>query len=127
MIIIDENFPESQRQLLSNHRIKFKQIGIEVGRMGLPDEEIIPLLLKYKNPTFFTLDFDFLKRKLVHSKYCLAFLDVGQYESAVFIRRFLRHNEFATQKKRMGKVVKISHIGISVWRKNYKNLKKILW
>lgn len=53
MIIIDENFPESQRQLLLSWRIHIRQIGIELGRKGLQDDEIIPLLLTYKNPTFF--------------------------------------------------------------------------
>lgn len=66
MIIIDENFPESQRQLLLSRRINIRQIGIEVGRKGLQDDEIIPLLLKYKNPTFFSLDSDFYDRKICH-------------------------------------------------------------
>jgi hypothetical protein len=118
MIIIDENFPESQRQLLLSWRINIRQIGIEVGRKGIQDDEIIPLLLKYKNPTFFSLEFDFYNRKLCHSKYYLAFLDLGQYESALFIRRFLRNNNFNTQQKRMGKVIKISHSGFLVWEIN---------
>lgn len=94
MIIIDENFPESQRQLLLSWRINIRQIGIEVGRKGLQDDEIILLLIKYKNPTFFSLDFDFYNRKLCHTKYCLAFLDLGQYESAIFMRCFLRNKNF---------------------------------
>ncbi|MGR3319377.1 MAG: hypothetical protein ACUZ8O_12985 [Candidatus Anammoxibacter sp.] len=73
MIIIDENFPESQRRLLLSWRINIRQVGIEVGRKGLKDNEIIPLLLKYKNPTFFSLDFDFYDRKICHPKYCIAF------------------------------------------------------
>ena len=47
MIILDEYFPESQRQLLLSRRINIRQIGIEVGRKGLQDDEIILLLLKY--------------------------------------------------------------------------------
>ena len=118
MIIIDENFPESQRQLLLSWRINIRQIGIEIGRKGIQDDEIILLLLKYKNPTLFSLDFDFYNRKLCYSKYCLAFLDLGQYESALFIRRFLRNNNFNTKQKRMGKVIKISHSGFLVWEIN---------
>lgn len=46
MIILDENFPESQRQLLRGWRIHIRQIGYEVGRKGMQDEEeIIPFLL----------------------------------------------------------------------------------
>jgi len=127
MIIIDENFPESQRQLLLSWRINIRQIGIEVGRKGLQDDEIIPLLLKYKNPTFISLDFDFYDRKLCHSKYCLAYLDLGQYESALFIRRFLRNKDFDSQKKRMGKVIKISHSGFLVWNVNAETPQKYYW
>ncbi len=76
MIIIDENFPESQRQLLLSRRIKIRQIGIEVGQKGLQDDEMIPLLLKYKNPTLFSLDSDFYDRKICYLKYCIAFLDL---------------------------------------------------
>jgi len=127
MIIIDENFPESQRQLLLSWRLNIRQIGIEVGRKGLQDDDIIPLLLKHKNPTFFSLDFDFYNRKLCHSKYCLAFLDFGQYESAIFIRRFLSNKDFDSQKKRMGKVIKISHSGLLVWSLNAEAPQKYYW
>ena len=56
MIILDENFPESQRQLLRGWRIPIRQIGYEVGRCGMQDEEIIPFLLQRRRVTFFTLD-----------------------------------------------------------------------
>lgn len=52
MIILDENFPDSQRQLLKSWRISFKQIAFELGREGLKDDGIIPLLHQLKNPTF---------------------------------------------------------------------------
>ena len=115
MIVLDENFPESQRQLLRGWRFRIHQVGYEVGRKGLPDPEIIPLLHKLRSPTFFSLDSDFYKPKLCHSGYCLVFVDVGQYEAATFIRRFLRHSEYKTKNKRKGRVVRISHLGISVW------------
>lgn len=40
MIILDENFPESQRQLLRGWRVPLRQIGYEVGRKGMQDDEI---------------------------------------------------------------------------------------
>jgi len=115
MILLDENFPESQRQLLRSWRIRPQQIGYELGRKGMKDEEIIPFLHQLRRPTFFTLDDDFYKRQLCHASYCLVFIGVGQYESASFLRRFLRHKQFNTQAKRMGTVSRASHIGISVW------------
>ena len=37
MILLDENFPESQRQLLRGWRIPVRQIGVETGRKGMTD------------------------------------------------------------------------------------------
>lgn len=42
MIVLDENFTESQRQLLRGWRVWVRQIGFEVGRAGMKDEEIPP-------------------------------------------------------------------------------------
>lgn len=53
MNILDENILESQRQLLLRWKISFRQIGYEIGRKGMNDEEIIPLLLALRQPTFF--------------------------------------------------------------------------
>jgi len=116
MIVLDENFPESQRQLLRGWRFRIHQVGYEVGRKGLKDPEIIPLLFQLRSPTLFTLDSDFYKSKLCHLRYCLVYVDVGQYEAATFIRRFLNHSEYKTKNKRKGRVIRISHTGISAWR-----------
>ncbi len=115
MILLDENFPESQHQLLRSWRIRLQQIGYETSRKGMQDEEIIPFLHQLRRPTFFTLDDDFYKRKLCHAGYCLVFINAGQYEAASFIRRILRHTKFNTQAKRMGTIMRVSHIGITVW------------
>lgn len=69
MILIDENFPDSQRQLLKSWRLSFKQIGVEIGREGMKEDAIIPLLHQLKQPTFFTLDEDFFDPVLRHSSY----------------------------------------------------------
>ena len=42
MIVIDEHFPESQRQLLKSWRIRFRQIGFEIGRSGLKAPRLSP-------------------------------------------------------------------------------------
>jgi len=41
---------------------------------------------------------------------------VKKDEVAIFIRRFLQHQEFDTEAKRMGSVIRASHTGLSVWR-----------
>lgn len=116
MNVLDENIPESQRQLLRSWRIRVRQIGSEVGRLGMKDERIIPLLHRLQRPTFFTRDAGFYDRRLRHANYCIVCLAVSQYEAASFIRRFLRHPTFDAQTKRMGKVVRVSHMGLLMWR-----------
>lgn len=127
MIILDENFPESQRQLLRSWRISVRQIGLEVGRKGMKDEEIIPLLLQLRRPSFFTLDLDFYHPALCHRRYCLGCVDTGQFGSASFVRRFLRHEAFETDAKRMGAVVRITHGGLLVWRVHFERAALIPW
>ena len=56
MNILDENIVESQRQLLRSWRVRIRQIGHEVGRAGMLDEEILPLLRRIGHATFFTRD-----------------------------------------------------------------------
>jgi hypothetical protein len=110
--ILDENILESQRQLLRKWGVPFRQIGYEIGRMGMKDDEIIPFLLSLRNPTLFTIDRHFYKRTLCHTRYGLVYLNVGQSEAAIFVRRLLRHPEFDTQAKRMGTVIRASQQGL---------------
>jgi len=116
MNILDENVLEDQRHLLRSWRFPFRQIGYEVGRKGMEDEEIIPFLVSLRHPTFFTLDADFYKRDLCHERYSLVYLDVRQSEAAIFVRRVLRHHDLNTQAKRMGTVVRASHTRLALWR-----------
>lgn len=116
MNILDENISENQRRLLQSWRIVVRQIGQDIGHMGMQDNEIIPFLLQRRRPTFFTRDLGFYNRRLCHARYCLVCLAVDKYEAALFIRRLLRHREFNTQAKRMGAVLRVSHVSLSVWR-----------
>lgn len=116
MNLLDENIPAGQRQLLEAWHLRIYQIGFNVGRRGMQDEEVIPLLLKLRRPTFFTRDDDFYERRLCHAKYGLVYLAVQKYEAAAFVRRLLRHPEFNTQAKRMGTVIRVSQAGLACWR-----------
>jgi hypothetical protein len=113
--VLDENIIDNQRRQLMSWRMRIHQIGFEVGRKGMKDREIIPFLHQLKQPTFFTRDDDFYERKLCHAGYCLVYLDIRKEEVATFVRRVLRHPAFKTKAKRMGKVVRVSHVGLSVW------------
>lgn len=59
MNVLDENIPNSQRQLLRSWRIGVHQIGHELRRQGMKDEEIISLLHGLPLVTFFTRDLGF--------------------------------------------------------------------
>jgi hypothetical protein len=116
MNILDENISRIQRQLLQDWHVPIRHIGYEIGRKGMKDDEIIPFLLTLQQPTFFTLDWDYFKRSLCHARYGLVYLDVSRDESALFIRRLLRHQAFDTQAKRMGAVIRAAYSRLDVWR-----------
>jgi hypothetical protein len=125
--LLDENIVDSQRQLLYRWRIRIPQIGHEVGRQGMTDEEIIPLLHRLGPATFFTRDLGFYDRRLGHARYCLVCLSLEQYEVASFIRRFLRHPAFNTQAKRMGTVIRVGHVGMQVWHLRAEQEEEMMW
>ena len=127
MIILDVNIPKPQRELLERWRINIKQVGVNIGRKGLLDEEIIRLLQRQKHPTFVTRDRDFYKREIRHLKYCLVHLAVEKSEAALFLRRLLRQPDCRSQAKRLGKVMSVSHSGIRFWQRNQWSEQHIAW
>ena len=127
MIVLDENILDGQRLLLQAWRLAAKQIGLDFGRKGLKDQEIVVLLRRQRNVTFFTRDSDFFGPGLRHPGYCIVLAGVGQNEVAAFIRRFLRHPDFNTQAKRAGRVVRISHTGLTFWRLRSEAQTQTLW
>ncbi len=116
MNLLDENVRDDQRALLRRWRIPFRQVGKEISRAGIHDDNLLPLLHRLKRPTFFTQDGDFFKRELCHGSYCLVWLNVRYIEVAFFIRRFLRHPEFRSQAQRTGKAVRVHPDGLYYWQ-----------
>ena len=127
MNILDENIIDNQRRQLLNWRIAIRQIGYEAGKKGMKDYEIIPFLHQLSQPTFFSRDDDFYKRQLCHAGYCLVYLDVRKEDAAVFVRRVLRHTAFKTKAKRMGKVIRASHAGLSIWNLHAEKEERLNW
>src|SRR5438874_8153749 len=89
MNILDENIIASQRQRLQSWRIRVRQIGVDLARKGLQDEEILPFLHHRRRPTFFTRDRGFYRREVCHRQYGLVCLEVAPEEVAIFVRRVL--------------------------------------
>ena len=116
MVILDENIPESQRQLLRSWRIRALLVGRDISKKGVKDESLTRFLLKQRYPTFFTRDEGFYDKKLCHAGYSLVYLAVRPNESASFVRRLLRHSRFNTRAQRLGAVIRVSSAGLQMWR-----------
>jgi hypothetical protein len=80
------------------------------------DEEIVVLLRRLRQPTFFTRDRGFYSPELLHRRYAIVAAAVGQYELAAFVRRLQQHPEFDTYAKRAGKVIRIAPSGVAWWQ-----------
>lgn len=127
MILLDENLFESQRQQLSLWRIRVHQIGNEVARKGLQDDEIVALLRTLRRPTFFSRDRDFFKKSLCHDRFCIVYLDVRPLEVAKFVRSVLRHREFKSWSLRKGCVARVTTSSILVWRRHGARVIRFRW
>jgi len=125
--VLDENILESQRQLLRGWNVPSRQIGLDLGRKGMTDEEIVPFLITLPRPTFFTRDLGFAARAFCHPRYTLVVLAVGQYEAAHFVRRLLVHPAFDTKVKRLGAVIRVMPTGSAVWRLNAERECRVSW
>lgn len=126
MIVLDENIPKSQLHVVRGWRIRARQIGVHVGRAGMPDDQIVPLLRSLDQPMFFTRDHDFLQPRLCQPGYCLVLLDVGQYEITSVVRRVVRHRALNTKAKRMGAVIRDGHTRQTVWRRG-QDIERLNW
>ena len=117
MIILDHNIPNNQAAQLQRRRVRFRQIGFDVGRPEWDDQqEILRLLHATKQITFFTRDLGFFRAPLRHANYCLVALTVPVLETAQYISMLLRHPHFNTRAKRNGKVIRVSTKSITFWQ-----------
>jgi hypothetical protein len=127
MILLDENIRQDQAIQLRRQRIPARFLVEHFARTGIQDTDIIPLLHRLKQPTFFTHDRDFFRRGLVHQNYCLVWLDMYDGKAAEFTRAFLKHELFDTAAKRLGIVARVHHEGIDLWRRNHAALQHARW
>jgi hypothetical protein len=127
MLVLDENLPEGQQQLLRKWRIRFRTVGVDVAACGTRDENLIPVLHRLPQPTFFSLDRDFFRPGWAHAGYGLVWLDMRGRQAAEFIRRFLKQPGFDTQAKRLGIVARVHAGGIVYWQVRQRSSKSVLW
>jgi hypothetical protein len=105
MIILDENIPARQREPLEGWHIRTRQIGIDVARKGIQDDEIIPYLQHHHNPTFVIRDQGFFNPRNAHTRYYIVVMACASKEVASLLRRFLQHPKFQSAASRMGLVL----------------------
>lgn len=127
MNLLDENIPRDQADLLRHWKVRCHSISRDLGRHGIGDDAILPLLLQLKRPTLLTRDVDFFQRQLVHADYCLIWFDVRPEETAFFIRRFLRHSKFRSAAQRLGKVICVQPSKVRYWTRNAEGLMELAW
>jgi hypothetical protein len=127
VIVLDENVLDTQRAQLRRWRIPVRHIGRAVGRYGMQDSEILPLLRTLRRPTLVSRDRDFYDRSFCSDRYCLIHMDVRPGEVAAYARRLLRHSAFKTWSQRRGCVVRVSPSGILAWRAGGKRATRYRW
>jgi len=125
--VLDENVTRDQADLLRQWGILFRSISRDFHCQGMQDDNIVPFLMRLKQPTLLTRDQDFFDRRLVHPRYCLAWFDVDAGQTAFFVRRFLSHPRFLTSAQRLGKVISIAPRGIGYWVKGADRLGHVGW
>jgi hypothetical protein len=109
MILLDENIPQPEQEKLQQRKIHCKKIGRDIGRQGLKDaNDVVPLLHQLKGVTFFSRDVNFYNPNWRHKNYSLIFLDVNGDVVAHYIAKLLKHREFNTIAKRLGKVIRVA-------------------
>jgi hypothetical protein len=127
MIVLDENIRGSHADFLRAQGIANRKIGADLTPKGTSDSDIIPILHRLKQPTFFTHDIDFWNPELSHASYCVVHLAVKPRDAAFYIRRFLRHPQFSTSAKRLGKVIQIRPTGLVVIGSRHGQAESIEW
>ena len=127
MIVLDENISAAEEAKLTGWGIRCRTIGVHVAAKGDDDAQLLTFLLTLARPTFFSHDQDFWDQSRQHSRYCLVWLDTEETEQAGFIRAFLRHPEFNTRAKRLGKVVRVHADGLTCHHSRHGRPKRIAW
>ena len=128
MILFDHNIPRDQIEQLRRWRVRGEQIGYDVGRPEWQDqEEVLRELHRRKHVTFFTRDIGFLRSAFRHADSCIVVLTGNVVDTAVIVRRFLRHPTLRAKAARMGCVIKLTSESISVQRLGHSRQERLSW
>ena len=123
--VLDEQIDVEWYQMLKQRR-SFDKVGDGFGRKGLQDEEIYHLL-HGTGKTFHSQDSDHYHPDNRHKSYCLVYYEVRDAELVDYILRFLRHPEFNTHAKRLGKVIRVAPQYIEYWEVGKQERTRVEW
>ncbi|MBC8230236.1 hypothetical protein H8E77_11870 [bacterium] len=123
--VLDEQIDVEWYQMLKQRR-SFDKVGDGFGRKGLQDEEICHLL-HGTGKTFHSQDSDYYHPRNRHKSYCLVYYEVRDAELVDDIVRFLRHPEFNTHAKRLGKVIRVAPQYIEYWEVGKQERTRVEW
>ena len=108
----------SQREFLEARRLPVRNVGLNWGRAGMTDGEILTELRGARQVTFFTRDAASYQRGLCHPAYCLVGIAAPAEQLASYATRLLRHRGLRTHALRVAKVVRLQPSGIVYWVRN---------
>ena len=127
MLVLDENIIESQRRLLLRGRRRLCQIGSEVGRKGMSDEEVMRVLQSSRRATLITRDQRLYRPALRRSDYCIAVLAVPEDRIAEMTLRVLNHPRLISVRSRMGAVLQANDARIRIWWHKTPQEQQLFW
>jgi len=123
--VLDEQI-DVEWYLLLKQRRSFDKVGDGFGQRGIQDEQIYHLL-HGTGKTFHSQDSDHYRPDNRHKSYCLVYYEVRDKELVDYILRFLRHPEFNTHEKRLGKVIKVTTQYIEYWEVRKQERIRVEW
>jgi uncharacterized protein YbjT (DUF2867 family) len=127
LILLDENTLASQRARLAAARHGVRKVGVDWGRSGMSDEQILVELRGMRRVTFVTRDAGLYRQDHCHPNYCLVVASIRPEELAAYVIRFLRHPAFRTYALRDGKVLRLQPAGIVCWQRGVPRELQFAW
>ena len=111
MIVLDEQISNNELRYVIAHWYPGAMLFLTElrPRTKIPDADVAKLLLMLKAPTFITTNYtDFGHKQAAHAAFCVICLKLPierWREVAVITRQILGRKEFATKRKRLGKII----------------------
>ena len=125
--VLDENVTRDQADLLQQWGIRFRSISRDLGCQGMHDDNIVPFLLRLKQPTLLTRDGDSSSA----GWFTLDTVWLGstwmQARRHFLLGAFSLIHDSGLLPERLGKVIHIAPRGVDYWAKSKDRPTCVLW